>query len=99
MHEDSKNIIFFSSLDTVSRRTTSAWPACLVLISNQAGQSLCVEWVCPILKKLYFWKSYEKLYNISAIKIRDVVGTPNLSISPLKLEIFILDTLYQGAGD
>ena len=50
-------IQFFSRLDTPNRRPSSAQPGCSSKLSRQAGQSLGVDWVCPILKKFVFLES------------------------------------------
>ena len=50
-------IQLFSRLDTPNRHPSSAQLACSVLMSNQAGQSLCVDWVCPILTTIIFLES------------------------------------------
>ena len=55
-HEDTKNIIS-SRLDTPNRRPSSAQSGCSSKLSRQAGQSLGVNWVCPILKKIIFLES------------------------------------------
>ena len=54
------------------------------MIFIKTGQSLCVEWVCQILKKnIYNFGILMKKCTkyLSAIKICDVAGTPSLHTS------------------
>ena len=74
-------IWFFSRLDTPNRRPSSAQLACSVLMSNQAGPSLGVDWVCPILKRIMFlessWKIVQNMYRPAQLyKFFLKVGTP-----------------------
>ena len=79
-HEDSKNIIFFKIGHTQS--TPKLCPACLLSFDEQPGWAeLGRRLGVSYLENNYIFgiliKNCTKY--VSAIKIRDVVGTPNVS--------------------
>ena len=79
-------------MDIPYRRPSSAQPGCSSKLSRQARQSLGVNWVCPILKKIIFlessWKIVQNIYRpAQSDKIFFKVGTPN----PQTLPIYVID--------
>ena len=53
-------------MDTPYQRPSSAQPAWFLIKTEQASwaESLGVDWMCPILKKIYLWNPHEKFYKM-----------------------------------